>query len=98
MNFNTTASRAINGSLEVRVGKNPEELGTLVLQGKRKVIHLGIYPPGKERDPWVNATDVLSPTRYVRHPLIQKLKLHLWDYPQELWGIMNQEQLWDIWE
>ena len=44
-----TTPRAINGSLEVRVGVNPEELGTLsqvhdsvCWKGKRKVVQWGL--------------------------------------------------------
>ena len=36
-------------------------------------------------------------TVYVKHPLLLKEKLHLWDYSQELWGHMNDDQLGGLW-
>ena len=60
------------------------------------MIHWRLYPSGKESYPWVIAPNVLYPTVYVRRMLTQKEKLHLWDFPQELWGIINQDQLVDV--
>ena len=32
------------------------------------------------------APDVMSSTGYIQTPPTIREKLHLWDYPQELWG------------
>ena len=69
MELAATASRAIKGSLEVRVVWNPEELGTLspiqyqvYWQGNLKVLHWGLYPLGKRRDLWVISPYIVSST------------------------------------
>ena len=99
------ASQAINGSLEVRVGGKPAELGTLApihdrlcWQGNQIVVYWGLYPFGKGRDPWVIAPDVISSTGYVLRPLMINKKFHMWDYTQGLWGRINQDQLGVIWK
>ena len=55
----TTSSRAISGSLEVRAVEAQAHLGNLspvrdlvCCQGKRTVIHWGIYPVGMGIYPW----------------------------------------------
>ena len=35
---------------------------------------------------------------YVRRPLLIKKRLYWWDYPQELWGSMNSDQLGGLWK
>ena len=100
MELKAKSSRAINGSLKVRVGIYLEDLVTLspiqyrvCWNGKRTVIHWGLYSSGKGRDPWVIAPDVMSTTGYVQIPLLIKEKLHLWGYPQGLWGRINPDNM-----
>ena len=58
MGLEATESRAINGSLEVRVEGNLAELVTLAhihyrvyWQGNKTVVHWGLYPTVKRREP-----------------------------------------------
>ena len=34
---------------------------------------------------------------YVRRTLLNKERFHLWDFPADLWGRMNEDQLISIW-
>ena len=76
------------------------EIGTLTpihnkvfWNGKLTVVHGGLYPSSKGIYPWVIASDVISSTGYFQRPLLIKKKLHIQDYPQEIWGTMNPNQL-----
>ena len=87
------------------VGGKLAELGTLVplhnrvcWHGKQVVVHWGLYPSDKVREPWVIVPDVMSITGCVRTPLLIKEKFHLWDYSQEIWWKMNPGQLVGIWK
>ena len=87
------------------MGVNSEELGILSLvhdsvlfQGNRTVIQWGLYQVGGGRYPWLMESDVFFPTGYVGRPLFLKDELHLWDYLQELWRKMNQEQMRGLWK
>ena len=79
MELEATESRSINRSLEVRVGGEAAELGTLASihnrvcwQGNRIVVHWGIYLLSKGREPWVIDPDVMYSDGYVRRPLLIK--------------------------
>ena len=49
-------------------------------------------------DTWIITPDVISPTGYVRRLILLKGRFHLWNYPQELWGRMNEDQLGALWK
>ena len=79
LDLEATASRAIKGSLDTRVGGQLAELGTLspihdrvCWKGKRTVLHWGLHPLSKGREPWVIVPDVMSSTGYVSRPLLIK--------------------------
>ena len=57
-----------------------------------------LYTAGKERETQVIAPDVFPTTGYVRQPILITYNLHLWDYPQELWVRINQDQSGGLWK
>ena len=62
------------------------------------MVHWGLYLSSKGREPCVIAPDVMSYTGYVRITLLIKEQLHLWDYPQEILGRMDQDHLGCLWK
>ena len=79
IDLEATALEAIISSLEVRVGGKPADLVTLTPIHKRlcwqlnqTMLHWVLYPPGKRRELWLIAPDVMSSILYVQIPPLVK--------------------------
>ena len=66
-------------------------------QGNRKVLYWRLFTTAGKQDPWVIAPEVVSPTGFMLCRLLFKEKCCLWDYPDDLWQHMNEQQLVIIW-
>ena len=82
----TLASKTISVSLEDKFGSKQVNLGTFLpikdkcyWQGKKTLIHWGLFPVGVKFEPWVIAPGVLSESGYVRRHLLNKERFILWD-------------------
>ena len=94
-------SGTISGCLEARVGGKQLQLGTFApirdkvfYQGKKMVIHWGLFPVVGKIQPWVIVTDVMLASGYVRRNLLNKEMFHLWECTSYLWMHMNKKK-WD---
>ena len=79
-------SKTISGSLEAKIGRNQVQLGTFApikdtvfWQVNKTVIHWGLFTVVGKFEPWVIARNVLSESGYVRHHVLNKDRLHIWD-------------------
>ena len=61
------------------------------------LVYWGLYHVGIKQEPRLITPDVMSPTGYVRRPLLFKVRFHLWDYPQDFQGRVNEIQLGLLW-
>ena len=93
----TWASKTISGCLESRVGGNKVRFSTFTpirdivfCQEKKAVIHWDFFPVGWKNEPWVVASDVMSPLGYVRQNILNKDRFCLWEFPADLWMHMNE--------
>ena len=100
----TWASQTVSGWFDTRVGGKQVHIGTyypirdiVCLQGKITVVHWVVFPQVVKREPWVIALDVMSPSEYVRRRLFNKDRFHLWDFPEDLWMQINNDQLGFLW-
>ena len=94
----TWTSKTTSGCLESKVGGKQVQLGTFApittkcfCQGKKTVIHWGLFPVGRKFVQWVIAPNVLLASGYVRQNLLNKERFHLWDCPEDIWMQTNEE-------
>ena len=62
----------------------------LYYKGNRVVVHWELYPVGCKFEPWIISPDVMYHSGYARQHITNKENLPLWDYPEDLWEIMNK--------
>ena len=97
LKFNTMLIRAIIECLYVKVGGKHVELllvrpirDKVHCHGNKSVIPFGIYHVGEKRELWVVAQYVVSPTGFVKSPLLFNNMFHAWDFLGDIWINMNE--------
>ena len=87
----TWASKTISGCIEARVWGEQVHLGPFASiryrvfwEGKKTVIHWGLFPVGGKIEPWVINSDVISASGYVRWHILNKERFHLWYCPADI--------------
>ena len=66
-------------------------------QGKKTVIHWGLFPVGGKFEPWVIDPNILLDSGYVIRHLLNKEIFNMWELPSDPWVYMNEEQLGLMW-
>ena len=87
----------IFGGKQVHIGTSAPIRDRVLCKGNRTVVHWVVFPVVGKCEPWVIALDVMSPSGYVRHNLLNKDRFHLWYFPEDLWMQMNKDQLGLLW-
>ena len=61
------------------------------------MVHWVVFPVVVNCEPWEIALDFMSPSGYLRRYLLNKERLQLWYFPEDIWVHINKERLGLLW-